>query len=54
MSPTYSELQFCLDPVPPVGWINLELSCELGTTYDGVNYNTGFNIECPIVSVEEE
>ena len=49
-----TELQFCLDPVPPVGWINLQLTCELGTEYDGVNYSTGFAIECPIVSVEEE
>ncbi len=49
-----TELQFCLDPVPPVGWVNLQLSCELGTEYDGVNYSTSFAIECPIVSVEEE
>ncbi len=49
-----SELQFCLDPIPPVGWINLQLSCILSTVYDGINYSTSFAIECPIVSVEEE
>lgn len=48
-----SDLQFCLDPVPPVGWINLQLSCGLSTGYDGVNYGTNFTIECPIVSVED-
>lgn len=48
-----TELQFCLDPVPPVGWINLQLSCDLSTSYDGIKYSTSFAIECPIVSVEE-
>jgi hypothetical protein len=48
-----TNLQFCLDPVPPVGWINLQLSCELGTEYLDTDYSTSFAIECPIVSVEE-
>jgi len=52
-----TSLQFCLDPVPPVGWINLVLNCELSVSdsIDGLSfgYKTSFTISCPIVSVED-
>ena len=49
-----SSLLLCLEPEPPVGWINLVLSCTL-TAYekDIVNYNVTFAISLPIVSVED-
>jgi hypothetical protein len=50
-----SSLEFCLDPVPPVGWINLVLSCTLSVDDESIDYSysTSFEISCPIVSVEE-
>ena len=48
-----SSLQLCLDPIPPVGWINLLLDCNLSAFEKGiVNYTTKFAISLPIVSVE--
>ena len=44
-------LMCCLDPTPPVGWLNLTLSCTLSANGDGINYSTQFNISCPIISV---
>lgn len=44
---------FCLDPVPPQGWININLSCTLSCTILGIDYSQQFNIDCPIVSVED-
>ena len=53
-----TELQFCLDPTPPVGWINLVISCTLSVKedIDGLDFETKttFEVSCPIVSVEEE
>jgi hypothetical protein len=49
-----SSLLFCLDPVPPSGWINLLLNCTLTAfEQDVVNYSTSFSISLPIVSAEE-
>jgi hypothetical protein len=49
-----SSLLLCLDPVPPVGWINLLLSCTLSAFEKGiVNYSVNFAISLPIVSVED-
>ena len=49
-----TSLLFCLEPVPPVGWINLELDCSI-TAYenDVINYTVGFKLNLPIVSVED-
>lgn len=48
-----AELLFCLDPTPPQGWINIQLSCSMSCTIDGVNYEQEFAVACPIVSVED-
>jgi len=50
-----SDILFCAEPVPPVGWVNIVLNCTLSAyAYDVVNYTVEFSIVCPIVSVEEE
>jgi hypothetical protein len=50
-------LEFCLNPTPPQGWINLLISCELSVSedLDGLEFGTktSFSISCPIVSVED-
>jgi len=52
-----TSLQFCLTPVPPQGWINLLISCELSVSEDiaGLDFGTktSFAISCPIISVED-
>lgn len=52
-----TQLEFCLDPTPPVGWINLVISCTLSASedIDGENFTTttSFAVSCPIVSVED-
>lgn len=48
-----STLLFCLDPVPPQGWVNLTLGCTLSANGDGISYSVNFTISCPIVSVED-
>jgi len=51
------ELQFCLDPVAPVGWINLVINCTLSASekIEGLDFSfdTSFEVSCPIVSVED-
>lgn len=48
-------IQFCLDPEPPVGWINLLLQCTLSASDPTIDYtyNVNFAVSLPIVSVEE-
>lgn len=49
-----TSLLFCLEPEPPVGWINLELDCSIiAYENDVINYTVGFKLNLPIVSVEE-
>lgn len=52
-----SSLEFCLTPIPPVGWVNLVLTCELSISDEiadiDFGYSTSFQVSCPIVSVEE-
>jgi len=48
-----AEFLFCLDPVPPQGWVNIKLICSMTCTVDGVNYEQQFDVACPIVSVED-
>lgn len=49
-------IQFCLDPVPPVGWINLVLQCTLEASDPTIDYSytVNFAVSVPIVSVEEK
>ena len=53
-----TSLEFCLNPVPPQGWINLLLNCTLSVSEDieGLDFGTqtSFLISCPIVSVDDE
>jgi len=46
-------LQACADPVPPVGWLNIEVDCDLSIVYEGTeSYSVSFEASCPIVSVD--
>lgn len=48
-----SSILFCLEPVPPSGWINIDLDCTLSANGDGISYEASFTISAPIVSVED-
>ncbi len=46
-------LQACADPEPPVGWLNMQVDCDLSIDYEGTeSYSISFLATCPIVSVE--
>lgn len=47
-------LLFCAEPIPPMGWLNLQIDCGLSVDVEGFDYSTYFTIACPIISVEEE
>ena len=45
-------LEACALPKPPVGWLNLQVSCDLSIQYENVEtYSITFITSCPIVSV---
>lgn len=48
-------LLFCLDPVPPVGWVNLQVenTFTIGDPSIDLDYETGYSYDIPLVSVEE-
>lgn len=50
-------LMFCLDPVPPMGWVNIEMhnTVSFNYTYDnvGVVLPLSFDLAIPIVSLED-
>lgn len=52
-----TSLQFCLNPTPPQGWINLLLDCTLSVNdeIESLEFGTktSFSISCPIVSADE-
>ena len=48
-----NSLLFCLNPVPPQGWVNLLSSYTLSVSYEGIGYTVTGLCTCPIVSVED-
>ena len=49
-----SSLLLCLEPVPPVGWMNILLEIEFTATIpDTVSESCSFSLTLPLVSVEE-
>ena len=47
-------LVLCATPIPPVGWLNIQVVTAFSVTLDGVGiYKTSFSLMCPIISVEE-
>ena len=54
-----TNLLFCLTPVPPAGWLNLQIVCTLTANVSidsntNLSGNTTFAFILPIISVEEE
>ena len=45
---------FCLDPVPPSGWVNVQLLFSVAVSDEGQNiYNADFALLLPIISAED-
>jgi len=49
-----TDFLFCLTPVPPVGGMNLQLTCSFSAAIGDISSSTGFAVVIPIISVEEE
>ena len=48
-----SQLLLCLEPVPPMGWINVILDCTMKAVETGIgSESVSFKIAMPIVSVD--
>ena len=44
----------CMNPEPPIGWLNMEVDCSMTVIADDVeSYTTSFSAVCPIVSADE-
>jgi hypothetical protein len=44
----------CLDPAPPIGWINILVKCESTfKTRMGNSYSVSCQVACPIVSMDD-
>lgn len=54
---SHISLMFCLDPIPPMGWVNIEVNntVSFNYTYDNtaVVLPLSFDLALPIVSVED-
>lgn len=40
---------YCLEPVAPMTWINLQVSCTMSVVYDETSWNTTFSVACPLL-----
>jgi hypothetical protein len=40
---------YCLEPEPPMTWINLQVECTMSVTYDDAYYSVTFTVACPLI-----
>jgi hypothetical protein len=46
-------LLFCLTPIPPMTWVNVQVVCTITEEIDGVNESICFTCACPLIPPPE-